>query len=153
MKVDILNNREELLNTFKNLDVNTKPLFGKMSPQHVVEHLTFSLGVSIGKGPGKQFTTPEEGEAVKAKLIYSDAEMPQGIKNPILGDEPPVLKFATMNEAIEHFKLELDNFDKLYNENPGTKMIHPRMGPLDKKEWTTLHNKHFTHHLKQFGVM
>jgi hypothetical protein len=152
MKVDILNNREEILNAFKNLDVNTTPLFGKMGPQHVVEHLVFAIGLSIGKGPGKQFTTPEEGEVVKAKMIYSDAPMPEGIKNPMLGDEPPELKCTDMNSAVELLKSELENFDKLYQENANTKMIHPRMGPLDYKEWTTLHNKHITHHLKQFGI-
>jgi hypothetical protein len=153
MKVDILNNREEVLNTFKNLDVNTKPLFGKMGPQHVVEHLAFAIGLSIGKGPGKQFTTLEEGEAVKAKLIHSEMPMPEGIKNPMLGDEPPELKCADMNAAVDLLKSELESFDKLYKENSATKMIHPRMGALDHKEWTTLHNKHFTHHLKQFGLI
>lgn len=153
MKVDIQNNREEIIGAFNNIDCDAKPLFGKMSPQHMVEHLAFAIGLSTGKGPNKQFTTPEEGEAVKSKLIYSDAPMPEGIKNPLLGDEPPALIAPDMNGAIEMFKSELEKFDELYITNGDTKMIHPRMGALDQKEWTTLHNKHITHHLKQFGIL
>ena len=128
MKVDINDNRQEIFDVLKTIDVNMKPLFGKMSPQHVAEHLAFAIGVSTGKGPGKQFTTAEEGEGIKAKMIYSDSEMPQGIKNPILSDEPPGLKCANMNEAIELFKSELETFDKLYKENPDSMLRRARAG-------------------------
>lgn len=149
MKVDIQNNREEVFTAFQNLDVNTQPLFGKMSPQHVVEHLAFAISLSTGSGPQKQFTSEEEGNAVKSKMIYTDSPMPEGIKNPLISEEPPALKFGNMNEAIEQLKAEFEKFDALSSD---TKMIHPRMGSLEKKEWAILHNKHITHHLRQFGL-
>jgi hypothetical protein len=119
----------------------------------VVEHLAFSISISNGKGPQKQYTTQEEADAIKARMIYTDAELVQGIKNPILGDEPPPLKLADLPAAIQLLKKELEDFDQYYIENPGAKMIQPRMGPMDYKEWTTLHNKHITHHFKQFGLL
>lgn len=70
----------------------------------------------------------------------------------MLGDEPSPLKYADVQTAIGQLKEGLDNFDRFYEENPGAKMIHPRMGPLDKKEWAVLHNKHIAHHFRQFGL-
>lgn len=152
MVIDIKNNREEIFNILKTIAKNAQPLFGKMSPQHVVEHLAVSVSISNGTGPQKQFTQPDEGNAIKEKLIYTDMELPQGVKTPILGDEPPALKCDDMNEAISQFKSELENFDSYFKENPNGKTIHPRMGPLSHQEWAVLHNKHIAHHLKQFGL-
>jgi hypothetical protein len=153
MSIDIHNNRENIFQLLKTLTPQSQPSWGKMTPQHVVEHLAFSISISNGKGPQKQYTQPEEAEALKGRMIYSEMEMPQGIKNPILGEELPVLKCKDMETALEQLKIELDDFDQLYKTNPETKMIQPRMGPLDHKEWTVLHNKHFTHHFKQFGLI
>lgn len=152
MAIDINNNREEIFNQLSKLDSTTQPLFGKMSPQHVVEHLAVSVSISNGKGPQKQFTEPDEGNAIKEKLIYTDMELPNGVKTPILGDEPPALKCVDMNEAISQLKSELESFDSYFKENPNGKTIHPRMGPLSQQEWTILHGKHIAHHLKQFGL-
>lgn len=152
MIIDIKNNRKEIFNHFEKLDPNAQPLFGKMGPQHVVEHLAFSISISNGKGPQKQYTELEEGNSIKDKLIYTDMELPQGVKTPVLGDEPPALKCSDMNEAISQLKLELESFDSYFKENPNGKTIHPRMGPLSQQEWTILHGKHIAHHLKQFGV-
>jgi hypothetical protein len=153
MSIDIHNNRENIFQLLKTLTPQTQPAWGKMTPQHVVEHLTFSISISNGKGPQKQYTQPEEAEALKERMIYSEMEMPQGIKNPILGEDLPVLKCKDIETAIEQLKIELNDFDQLYKTNPEAKMIQPRMGPMDHKEWTVLHNKHFTHHFKQFGLI
>ena len=142
MSIDITNNREKIFNTLKSLNKDAKPVFGKMSPQHVVEHLAMAISLSNGNGPQKQFTTQEEAETIKGKLIYTDTPLQPGIKNPILGDEPPALKFPDLQTAIAQLKKELEDFDTFYATNPNAKMIQPRMGPMDEKEWTILHNKH-----------
>ncbi len=153
MTINIQNKREEVFQTLKNLDASAQPLFGKMGPQHMIEHLGMAVSISTGSGPQKQFTTEDEAMAIKSKMIYSDAAMPEGIKNPILGDEPPTLKCKNMSEALEQLRLELNKFDDYYTQNVDSKMVHPRMGPLDHKEWIILHNKHFAHHFRQFNLL
>jgi hypothetical protein len=153
MSIDIHNKRTEIFDLLKKLTPETQPLWGKMTAQHVVEHLAFAVSISNGKGPQKQYTQPEEGEAIKGRIIYTEMDLPQGIKNPILGDELPVLKFADIPAAINQLKIELEDFDQFYQTNPDAKKIQPRMGPMDHKEWTILHNKHIAHHFRQFGLI
>jgi hypothetical protein len=150
--VNILNT-SELKNTLSKLSPDAKPLWGKMTPQHVVEHLTGIVKVSSGKKIVQQFLTKEEGEALKSKLIYGDAELVAGIKSPLLGDEPPALIHANMNDALEELFSEISYFENYYKGNPDATHTHPRMGELKFSEWLVIQNKHFAHHFRQYGLI
>lgn len=153
MTIDIHQNREEIISQLKNLNKETQPAFGKMSPQHMVEHLAFAISISSGKGPQKLYVEQEMADAIKGKIIYTETELQPGIKNPILGDELAPLRNVDLDAAIEELTLALNDFDQYFNENPEGKTIQPRMGPLNYAEWSILHNKHITHHFKQFGLI
>ncbi len=148
-----ISNRKDIFDRLAKLTSETKQLWGKMSAQHMVEHLAFSLQVSDGKLPQILHNTEELAEKIKQKLIYTDVELPEGVKSPVLGDEPPAYVHSDLKTAIEKLGEELDYFDKYYQENPNAKHVQPRMGLFNHHEWTTLNNKHFTHHFKQFGLM
>lgn len=152
MKIDI-HNKEDILARLKTLDKDAKPAFGKMTPQHIVEHLAFALQISTAKSPQRLHMPEEVAATIKQKVIYSEAELPESVKNPLLGDEPPPLKFADLQTAIDHLSMELDYFEQYYRENPDVKNMHMRMGELDRKEWNVFHSKHFTHHFKQFNLV
>jgi oxepin-CoA hydrolase/3-oxo-5,6-dehydrosuberyl-CoA semialdehyde dehydrogenase len=124
-----------------------------MTPQHIVEHLGFSLQISTGKSPQRLHMPEDVAATIKQKVIYTEAELPEGVKNPLLGDEPPVLKFADLPSAIDQLMMELDYFEEFYRENPDAKNMHMRMGELDKNEWNVFHGKHFKHHFKQFNLV
>jgi hypothetical protein len=151
--IDIHQNRNEVIQQLKNLPTDAKPVFGKMTPQHMVEHLAFSIRISSGKGPQKLYTPQDVADSIKEKIIYSETQLQPGIKNPILGDELAPLRNADLLTAIEELQQALADFDKFYAENPTEKMIQPRMGPLNYTEWSILHNKHITHHFKQFELI
>ena len=97
--------------------------------------------------------TLEEAEKVKSKVIHSPAQLIPGIKNPILTDEPPELEFSDLKTAIKELYNEIDYFKMYYKKNPKAIHTQPRMGDLSHYEWLTLHNKHFTHHFKQYGLI
>ena len=65
--VDILN-KGKLQATVNKLEPTAKPLWGLMSPQHVIEHLATVVKVSTGKRPVKLYLTLEEGDKIKSKL-------------------------------------------------------------------------------------
>jgi hypothetical protein len=44
-----INKRSQLQAVLAKLEYNTKPLWGKMSPQHILENLTTALQISKGK--------------------------------------------------------------------------------------------------------
>jgi oxepin-CoA hydrolase/3-oxo-5,6-dehydrosuberyl-CoA semialdehyde dehydrogenase len=54
-----------------------------MKPQNMVEHLAKTLQYSNGKKEIAQRTTEEEGLKAKQAFIYTDAEMPMGLKSPL----------------------------------------------------------------------
>ena len=150
--VDI-HNTSELNNILNKLQPNAKPLWGKMSPQHIVEHLAMAVRISTGRINSKFYSTVEEAEKIKSRVIHSDAELTQGVKNPILGDEPPALVYPDMQTAVSELHKEIEHFKNYYSVNQNVKHTQPRMGELGHKEWLTLHSKHFTHHFKQYGLL
>ena len=152
MIVDILNS-EKIKNTFSKLKPDATPVFGKMTPQHVVEHLTKVVKASCGKFEVKLYLTTAEAEILKQKLIYSDAELPQGIKNPLLGDDLPVLNHPDLNIALTELFREIKKFENNLLKTPDAKNMHPRMGELKYSEWLTFHNKHFLHHFRQYALV
>ena len=150
--IDILNTAQ-LKKTLDKLKADASPLWGKMSPQHVVEHLAKSVKVSSGKIPIKFYFTQEDADKLKAKLIYGDMQLSAGIKNPTMGDEPPELIHTDLKSAITELDSEITHFENFYRQNPDVTNIHPRMGDLKHHEWLVFHNKHFTHHFKQYNLL
>lgn len=152
MKVDIAN-RQELNSLLNNLTENTQPKWGQMKSQNMVEHLAKALQYSNGKKEIAQRTTEEEGLKAKQAFIYTDVEMPMGLKSPLVGECPIPFEFSSMVEAKENLNKELDDFETHNSNHPDALFIQPRLGKLNYKEWIVFHNKHFTHHFKQFGLI
>lgn len=150
--INIINGRLEISNLLNSLSKDAKPEFGIMSPQHMIEHLSIVVSISNGKFPQQLHSTSEKAEKIKNGFIYTDKEMPLGIKAPMLGEEPPPLYFSNLESAINNLIKELDRFDDYFLKN-NMKPIHPIMGELTFNEWIIFHNKHFTHHLKQFNLI
>ncbi len=148
-----ISNIDETIATLSSLTGDTKPLWGEMTPQHMVEHLSMTIGASCGKMDVAQRTTPEEAEAAKQRLIYSDAEVSKGIKSPLMGEGLPPYINASLADAVEVLKNELGYFEGYYANNPAATHIQPRMGALTHDEWKIFHSKHFTHHFKQFDLI
>jgi oxepin-CoA hydrolase/3-oxo-5,6-dehydrosuberyl-CoA semialdehyde dehydrogenase len=148
-----ITNRQELNSLLNNLTENTQPQWGSLNPQTMVEHLTKTLQYSNGKKEIAQRTSEEEGLKAKQALIYTAMEMPRGLKSPLLGDGPAIPERADLDEAKENLNKELDDFETYHANHPEALFIQPRLGKLNHKEWIIFHNKHFTHHFKQFGLI
>jgi hypothetical protein len=151
-KVDI-KKRAELNALLNRLAEDGEALWGVMRPQNMIEHLATTLAFSNGKTALAQRFSDEEAAAAKAAFIYTDAELPRGLKTPLLGDGAAPFVYGSMEEAKEVLNRELDAFEHYFSANPGITVVHPRLGRLDYSEWIVFHNKHFTHHFKQFGLV
>ncbi|MGF7075802.1 hypothetical protein [Mucilaginibacter sp. R-33] len=146
--VDITN-RKVLYRLMLNLQPEAAPLWGKMKPQQMIEHLIdqvqYTNGVKIPAWDGPDDNTA----ARKHSAVYTDAEIPRNIFLEELAD---TLIYPNLETAINQLMKELDTFDRYFN-TPDVKVIHGAFGPMDYYEWIIWHGKHFTHHLKQFGVI
>ena len=148
-----INKRQEITDIIKNLSVDSSPLWGKMTAQHMVEHLTFTVMFSNGKTPQRLYFTQEKAELIKTFVVYSDKDLTKGFKAPMLGDDLPELQNPDIQTAVENLFVELERLDNYFVLNPDAKPTNPTMGELDRHEWIKFHNKHFTHHFRQFNLI
>ncbi|WP_316835424.1 hypothetical protein [Pedobacter nutrimenti] len=142
-------NRKQLESHFLKLQPNTLPIWGKMTPQQMVEHLIDQVQYTNGKK--EPFCEVPEEEANKAKQIniYTNVEIP---RNVVFGTAQEQLLYPSLSAAIQQLMAELDDFDQYFTK-PGRTAIHGGFGPMNYKEWLIWHDKHFFHHLKQFGLI
>jgi hypothetical protein len=153
MQIDITN-RSQLSSLLSKLFETTEPLWGNMKAQNMIEHLSNVLQYTNGKKQIAQRTTAEEGLKAKQAFIYSDAAMSKGLKSPLLPVEGPIrFEFSSLEEAKRHLIQELDEFESYHASHPDAEFVQPRLGKLNYKEWIIFHDKHFTHHFKQFGLI
>ena len=151
--IDFLD-RTKLFEILSKLQADDKPEFGAMTPQHMVEHLAFVVRFSNGQDPQQHHYTTDKQQKIKAFVIDTDKDIPIGFKYPVLPTEGlPTLKHSGLSNAIDNLKTELNELDNYFLKHPSNKPINPTMGELNYKEWVRFHNRHFTHHFKQFRLL
>jgi len=144
-------NSKIIIDSLHQLKPDKNPLWGKMTPQHMVEHLVISVKMSNGKLILKCFNPPEKIPALK-RFLLSSKPLPKLFENPALGKELSDLEYSSLDEAITILKLEIDDYNTFFSNNPDEKPVNVTFGELSKSEWDFFHQKHFRHHLSQFGI-
>ncbi len=144
-------NIETILPILDKLTADTKPLWGSMSAQRMVEHLTDTVKIATGENPQKLEIDEEKIPRMLA-FLDSDKPMAQNIEVPFakLGTE---LRHEELELAIDELVDTLLHFEELYEDNPSLAEVHPFYGPLNYEQWTRLNAKHLTHHFTQFGLI
>jgi len=141
-----------LENLMKKLTPGSHRLWGRMTPQHVVEHLAWVNMASSGKVEF-QVHTPEDLLPRYRKFLFINRAMDPGTKSPILDpDQLPALQRPDFASAIGWFWQEWNGFEEFFDKNPGAKTNNAVFGPLTSDEWLRFHFKHIVHHLAQFGL-
>ncbi len=132
------------------INKETKPVFGKMNGQQMIEHLSFLLQISNGKVDAGYYVSDEKA-ARRKPFLNTDGELQIGFKATMLSEKPNELKFNSMGTAINDLFIQLDHFN-LHFETAKAEN-HPFFGELDYDYWQKFHVKHFTHHFKQFNLL
>lgn len=139
------------------LTKSSQPVWGTMTPQHMVEHLTMAVQSSTGKIIFDRFITPEDRIAIAKRFLNSSRPLPKLFVNQVIseviGEGLIPLINNDLSSAIRELKKEVDYFYEYFTKNPEAKPINATFGPLNYKEWIAFHNKHFTHHFTQFGLI
>jgi hypothetical protein len=134
------------------LRVNTKPLWGKMTPQHMVEHLILAMRMSSGKLKLECFNPPEKLPALK-RFLMSSRPLPKLFVNPAIGEKLLPLEYSSLEEAKNILNQEIIDYLNHFELNPEVKTVNVTFGELNKEEWDVFHKKHFLHHFSQFGLL
>jgi hydroxymethylglutaryl-CoA reductase/oxepin-CoA hydrolase/3-oxo-5,6-dehydrosuberyl-CoA semialdehyde dehydrogenase len=139
------------LDQMEKLSPDTKPLWGIMSSQHMVEHLLLTVKVSNNKIKVECFNPPEKIPTLK-RFLLSERPLPKNFISPLIGDGLLPLQFDSLKDAITSLKIEIEDYYKFFDKNPEAVLINPTFGELNRTEWEIFHKKHFIHHLSQFGI-
>ncbi|WP_397361950.1 phenylacetic acid degradation bifunctional protein PaaZ [Olleya sp. R77988] len=136
------------------LKEDTKPEWGIMTPQHMVEHLEYTYKIASGEIQDFEIATPEKIlEKVKNSLWNYD-KFPKNSKFPSLEkDTLDELKHADLVTAISKFKEQRETYLEYFKENPKATLSNMVFGELNKYEWYLLERKHLNHHFEQFGLL
>lgn len=148
-----IQDREDIFNKLGRLSKDDIPVFGRMSAQHMVEHLSFTVMMSNGKLPHALYYSKEKADKIREYTIQTDKEIIIGFRAPMLPSDPVPLKNNSLEAARKQLKHELTAFDEYFMNDPDGRPTNPTMGPLRFDEWLIFHNKHFTHHFKQFNLL
>ncbi|WP_075349871.1 DUF1569 domain-containing protein [Algoriphagus marinus] len=142
--------QQEIQNSLENLSEGSNQLFGKMTPQHMVEHLIITFKLSSGRVNIPEFEPNEKQLEYKRLLLRTDMEFPKGVRAPGLPEDLLPLRFESLAIAKEKLLNAIEEFHSHFANNPIDLTLHPRFGKLNYDEWKIFHNKHITHHLGQF---
>lgn len=134
------------------LDESNNANWGKMSAQHMIEHLLWSVEFSTGKQESEWLSQELPQERLKL-FLYTNRPMTRNFINPIIGENLPSLKFANIIDAKKAFIEECKLYYDMLSEDPEKIMVHPVFGPLSLEAWERVHFKHCYHHFLQFGLI
>jgi oxepin-CoA hydrolase/3-oxo-5,6-dehydrosuberyl-CoA semialdehyde dehydrogenase len=134
------------------LKPDSRPAWGNMSAQQVVEHLTWVFELSTGAAR-VTFDVPEEQRRWMKTFLSNAMQSPRGIMNPALASGLPALKVPNLPAALAGLDLARRRFLEMDESGRTLAFTHPLLGPLVHEEWSRFHFKHVFHHLLQFGLI
>ena len=142
----------KFLTNLENLKSGTQPQWGKMTAQHMVEHLITAVQMSNGKVHFECFNPPEKLPTLR-RFLMSDRPLPRNFVNPVIGPDNLPLQYPGLEETKEILESEINDYYKYFELNPDANPTNVTFGELNKEEWDQFHKKHFTHHLTQFKLL
>jgi hypothetical protein len=143
--------KEEYIPVLKTIPPELPPKWGKMSFQHMVEHMADFIRISSGKTVYTDFVTPVDKLPAYKAFIMSDKQFRENTVSPISPEAPAPLRNKNAEDAIKELKTELDFFFTVFEKNHQQQTRNPIFGDLNYEENIELLYKHSMHHLRQFG--
>ena len=147
-------NRQTIEGYLNKLSEDTKPLWGNMTPQHMVEHLEYSTRISSGEIQDIEIATPEKILEKVHNTLYNYNKMPRNFGAPErLEEELKTLSYESLDEAKQKLLEAYDRFEAYFKEHPEATQKNIVFGHLNRYEWNLFHRKHYNHHFEQFGLI
>jgi hydroxymethylglutaryl-CoA reductase len=134
------------------LNKNTKPIFGSMNAQQMIEHLSDVTQIANGNWNVDVFVSDTKA-ARRKPFLETKNELQIGFKASFLAEEPDKLKFSSIKESINDLIKQIEIFTTVFMEDKNRTVVHPFFGELDFEYWKKFQVKHFTHHFKQFNLV
>jgi len=147
-------NRNTIEGYLAKLTEDSKLVWGSMTPQHMVEHLEYTLRIASGEIQDFEFSTPEKVLERVHDSLYNHRPMPRNFEAPsFLEKDIKNLEYDNISLAKQQLLEAYEAFETYFKEHPKTTLKNVVFGDLNKFEWDLFHTKHFNHHFEQFGLI
>ncbi|MGO2356859.1 MAG: phenylacetic acid degradation bifunctional protein PaaZ [Mesonia sp.] len=147
-------NEDEITSALAKLEEDTKPAWGSMKPQHMLEHLETSYRIASGELQDFEIATPEKYLEDTRATLWNYEAMPKNFNFPLYEEgKLPALQHETLAEAKEKLKESRKEYLEFFKKNPEAITKNAVFGELTKYEWELLERKHLNHHFEQFGLL
>ena len=144
--------KEEFISLLQQLADNEVGLWGVLTPQGMIEHMSDAFANAYGK-THLPLQTPEAILPKMRAFALSETPFKENTKNALMSEEPAPLRNNSITEAIWELEKEMKAFFDYYSANPNAQNLNPFFGVFNYDEWLHLLYKHVNHHLKQFNLV
>lgn len=149
-KADFLRNR--FVSLLEKIPTETKPLWGKMTLQQMIEHFAESVRIASGKIVHTDIITPPEQLDKLRAFVLSDKPFRENTLNPLLSETPAPVRNPSKEEAVKELQEEINFFFSVFEKNNMQVTRNPFFGDFNYEQNVHLLHKHALHHLRQFQL-
>ncbi len=150
-KADFL--RYQFIPLLQETSTETKPAWGKMTLQQMIEHFADSIRIASGKTQVADIITPPEHLQKARDFMLSEKPFRENSPNPLLPETPAPVKNSSLQEAIKELQEEIYFFFSVFEKNNLGTTRNPFFGDLNYEQNVHLLHKHALHHLRQFSPL
>ncbi|MEO0789077.1 MAG: phenylacetic acid degradation bifunctional protein PaaZ [Bacteroidota bacterium] len=145
---------DQIRKSLAKLTPETKPSWGNLSAQGMVEHLEYAYQIAAGEVQDFHIVTPEKRLEKTHASLYNYRKFPKGFDFPLAEkSQINVLRHADLPSAINKMMEARERYLNYYKENPGIRAKHAVFGELNGYEWYLMERKHLNHHFEQFNIL
>lgn len=145
---------EKIAECLSKLSEDSKPAWGDLTPQRMIEHLEYTYRIASGEIQDFEIATPEKILEKVHSTLYNYEKMPQGYDFPLREkSEMAKLKHEDLATAKARLLEARQDYLDFFKENPDAKLKNVVFGELDRFEWYLMERKHLNHHFEQFGLI
>lgn len=144
--------QSRFIHLLQQIPTDTKPAWGKMTLQQMIEHFSDYVRIASAKAPHPDIITPSEQLDKMRHFLESEKPFRENTPNPLMPEVPPPVRNPSKEEALKELKTEIDHFFAVFDENNLQTTRNPFFGDLNYEQNVQLLHKHALHHLRQFGV-
>ncbi len=145
---------EKISECLNKLKEDSKPKWGILSPQHMLEHIELTYRIASGEIQDFEIATPEKYIEKVQDSLYNYVPMEPGYDFPMhKKGQLEDLKHENLQIAKLKFLEAREQYLNFYKENPDALLKNVVFGKLEKYDWYLLERKHLNHHFKQFGLL
>jgi len=145
---------DKILECLAKLSAESKPKWGTMSSQHMLEHLEYTYKIASGQNQNFEINTPEKILDKVHNSLYNYHKMPREHMFP-LAEESKIneLKHKDLEEAKLKMLESRQEYLDFFKENPDAVLKNTVFGEMNRYEWYLLDRKHLNHHFEQFNLL